>query len=100
MSLKEALDAAHGHEHNEDGTPVTDEQRKARQTAAGGDSSDEAGSGESAKLWKYLTFIFGVLMIVMLLQIISDKQKLKEGLNETIINGDPEEPQTTSEETK
>lgn len=100
MSLKEALDAAHGHEHNEDGTPVTDEQRKARQMATGGDISDETGSGGSAKLWKYLSFIFGALMIGMLLQIISYKQKLKEGLNETIINGDSEEPQTTSEETK
>lgn len=27
LSLKEALDAAHGHEHNEDGSDMTDEQR-------------------------------------------------------------------------
>ena len=30
MSLKEALDAAHGHEHNEDGSIMTDEQKAAR----------------------------------------------------------------------
>lgn len=30
MSLKEALDAAHGHEHNEDGSEMTPEQRAAR----------------------------------------------------------------------
>lgn len=29
MSLKEALDAAHGHEHNEDGSEITPEQRAA-----------------------------------------------------------------------
>ena len=28
LSLKEALDAAHGHEHNEDGSEITPEQRK------------------------------------------------------------------------
>ncbi|WOO42972.1 efflux RND transporter periplasmic adaptor subunit [Rubellicoccus peritrichatus] len=33
MSLKEALDAAHGHEHNEDGSEMTDEQREANRKA-------------------------------------------------------------------
>ncbi|MBS0657219.1 MAG: efflux RND transporter periplasmic adaptor subunit [Verrucomicrobia bacterium] len=36
VSLKAALDAAHGHEHNEDGTEVTAEQKAARGGAAGG----------------------------------------------------------------
>jgi len=31
ISLKEALDAAHGHEHNEDGSEMTPEQRAAKQ---------------------------------------------------------------------
>lgn len=31
MSLKEALDAAHGHEHNEDGSEMTAEQKAARE---------------------------------------------------------------------
>lgn len=35
VSLKAALDAAHGHEHNEDGTEMTDEQRAARARAGG-----------------------------------------------------------------
>ncbi|MGE9295614.1 MAG: efflux RND transporter periplasmic adaptor subunit, partial [Puniceicoccales bacterium] len=44
ISLKEALDAAHGHEHNEDGSEMTPEQRAAkareRREAAGGASSE------------------------------------------------------------
>ena len=31
MSLKEALDAAHGHEHNEDGSEMTAAQKAARE---------------------------------------------------------------------
>jgi cobalt-zinc-cadmium efflux system membrane fusion protein len=45
MSLKEALDAAHGHEHNEDGTPVGPEQETAGEAAHGHDDHDaEAGA--------------------------------------------------------
>ncbi|MBS0658124.1 MAG: efflux RND transporter periplasmic adaptor subunit [Verrucomicrobia bacterium] len=36
VSLKAALDAAHGHEHNEDGTEMTAEQRAAREAASRG----------------------------------------------------------------
>lgn len=43
MSLKEALDAAHGHEHNEDGSEMTEEQKATRE--AGGDGYDH---GEDA----------------------------------------------------
>jgi|GEM_PF-175148 len=39
MSLKEALDAAHGHEHNEDGSEMTDEQRAAKAGAADGSAT-------------------------------------------------------------
>ncbi|MEM9015611.1 MAG: hypothetical protein AAGC68_01260, partial [Verrucomicrobiota bacterium] len=31
MSLKEALDAAHGHEHNDDGSEMTEAQKAARE---------------------------------------------------------------------
>ncbi|MEO0795600.1 MAG: efflux RND transporter periplasmic adaptor subunit [Verrucomicrobiota bacterium] len=47
MSLKEALDAAHGHEHNEDGSEITSEQRAERERH----KHDEAGGhGETGEL--------------------------------------------------
>lgn len=45
-SLKEALDAAHGHEHNEDGSLMTDEQKAARDGGEDG-HGHEAGGGSS-----------------------------------------------------
>ncbi len=48
MSLKEALDLAHGHEHNEDGSEMTAEQRAAREAekaAARGEVPGSSGSG-------------------------------------------------------
>ncbi|MDF1825835.1 MAG: efflux RND transporter periplasmic adaptor subunit [Verrucomicrobiales bacterium] len=48
MSLKEALDAAHGHEHNEDGSEITDVQKAAK---TGVNSNPETGNGESPWFW-------------------------------------------------
>ena len=41
VSLKAALDAAHGHEHNEDGSETTDAQKAARKTAGDGHEHGE-----------------------------------------------------------
>lgn len=50
LSLKEALDAAHGHEHNEDGSLMTDEQKAARAKAQGnGDEGHDDHGGEQGK---------------------------------------------------
>lgn len=57
ISLKQALDAAHGHEHNEDGSEITPEQR-ARKTAA----ADAAKGIASQRLPVFL----GVLSVVLL----------------------------------
>lgn len=45
MSLKEALDAAHGHEHNEDGSEKTPEQIAAEKEADGHDHHDHDHEG-------------------------------------------------------
>lgn len=47
-SLKEALDAAHGHEHNEDGSIMTDEQKAARDGKVGGGGQDHEAHGDGA----------------------------------------------------
>lgn len=48
ISLKEALDAAHGHEHNEDGSELTPEQKSSR---AGKDIHDHGGTDSKALLY-------------------------------------------------
>ncbi|MGJ8724616.1 MAG: efflux RND transporter periplasmic adaptor subunit [Roseibacillus sp.] len=48
ISLKEALDAAHGHEHNEDGSIMTDDQKSARAKAQGLTPEGQGGLGGGA----------------------------------------------------
>lgn len=47
ISLKEALDAAHGHEHNEDGSEMTPEQKKAKGGGASSGGGHDHGHGHS-----------------------------------------------------
>lgn len=64
VSLKEAMDAAHGHLHNEDGTEMTKEQIAAAGT--GHDHHEEHAAG-----WSTLTTFFagtsGLLLVLLLL---------------------------------
>ena len=46
VSLKEALDAAHGHEHNEDGSEMTAEQKAAREAEKAGHAHGAGGDGK------------------------------------------------------
>ncbi len=68
MSLKEALDAAHGHEHNEDGSEMTAEQKKAREAekrvAASGGSSAVSSSS-----WLMIYAIAVTLLLVLVSQL-------------------------------
>lgn len=47
ISLKEALDAAHGHEHNEDGTELTAAQKSAKQAELAGPTAEGSMSWSS-----------------------------------------------------
>jgi len=62
VSLKEAMDAAHGHAHNEDGTEMTEEQHATHE-----DHDHEAPSND----WKTLTIFFastsGLLLVLLIL---------------------------------
>ena len=62
ISLKEALDAAHGHEHNEDGSEMTAEQRAAKAQAAGG-GDQAAGRGSESPIWKIVSGVLFVLLV-------------------------------------
>ncbi len=66
ISLKEALDAAHGHEHAEDGSELTADQKSAKKNAASGDH-DHSGSG---KLNTYLLAAVATLLLLGATQIL------------------------------
>jgi multidrug efflux pump subunit AcrA (membrane-fusion protein) len=63
-SLKEALDAAHGHPHNEDGTEMTKEQIAASGEAGGHDHDHEAAS--KGPLTLFLAIACSVLFLLLL----------------------------------
>lgn len=63
-SLKEALDAAHGHPHNEDGTEMSKEEIAA--SGAGGGDHDHAHGGGGGPLVLFLSIACGVLFLLLL----------------------------------
>jgi hypothetical protein len=65
VSLKEALDAAHGHEHNEDGSEMTPAQKAAREAAKQGAQGGGAASAGSSFMWKVTS---GVLLLLLIFQ--------------------------------
>ena len=63
VSLKAALDAAHGHEHNEDGSEATPAQKAAR--AAGGGDAHEHG-GHLSMLTLFSLVSNGLLLVLLI----------------------------------
>ncbi len=70
VSLKEALDAAHGHEHAADGGELTPEKRAEMAKAKGGGEPHD--HEESSPLWKYIS---GVLFILLLISLFARKSQ-------------------------
>lgn len=72
VSLKEALDAAHGHPHNEDGTEMTAEQLAAQ----GGDDHDHAHGSE----WNQMTIFFaastGLLLVLLIVSMFARRKEV------------------------
>jgi hypothetical protein len=63
VSLKEALDAAHGHEHNEDGSEVTAADKAAREAAKHGAAESSHGD-DGSLLWKIISGVLLLLLVV------------------------------------
>lgn len=65
VSLKDALDAAHGHEHAADGGELTPEKKAemeaAKKGASGGHDHDEGGA---SSMWMYATIILLILLFI------------------------------------
>ncbi|MCH6256154.1 efflux RND transporter periplasmic adaptor subunit [Puniceicoccaceae bacterium K14] len=71
MSLKEALDLAHGHEHNEDGSEMTEEDRRRKREAKQGGEPEK-----SSQPWLlvYAIAISGAFLITLQLFLKARKQ--------------------------
>lgn len=73
VSLKEALDAAHGHEHAADGSELTPEKKAEMDAKKSGASGGHAHAEEGGSpLWMYAT---GVLFVLLLLSIFTKKSR-------------------------
>ena len=73
VSLKEALDAAHGHEHAADGSELTPEKKAEMEAKKGGGDGHGHGDEEGASpLWKYGC---GVLFVLLLLSIFTKRSR-------------------------
>jgi membrane fusion protein, heavy metal efflux system len=62
ISLKEVLDAAHGHEHAEDGSELTPEKRAEIEAAKGGNKDPSARGGVSP-IWMYASCLLFILLL-------------------------------------
>ena len=66
-SLKEALDAAHGHEHNEDGSEVTPEQKAAQEAEHSHDGSGNHGPkgvlDTVIRIWAVIATVMALLWL-------------------------------------
>jgi multidrug efflux pump subunit AcrA (membrane-fusion protein) len=71
ISLKEALDAAHGHEHNEDGSEMTEADRAAKANVGGDYGHDKAGTSHGWVLMVYAGFmtLFSIVLLQRLRQL-------------------------------
>lgn len=77
ISLKEALDAAHGHEHAEDGSELTPEKQaamEAKKRAAAGLPPEKSGGGAS-RVWMAVS---GVLFLLLLASLFTRKSSNPE----------------------
>lgn len=78
ISLKAALDAAHGHEHNEDGSEISADQKKTG--AAGHEHGENDGHGEDGdnSVWKIISAVLALLLIATSLRGRAKDLKRKE----------------------
>lgn len=82
ISLKEALDAAHGHEHAEDGSELTPEKKAAMSAKKHG--GEEHTHEDGSKLWMYVS---GGLFLLLLASLFT---KLRSSSSDEQVTSNPE----------
>jgi membrane fusion protein, heavy metal efflux system len=78
VSLKEALDAAHGHEHAEDGSELTPEKRAEIETRQHANSEAHVHAGTSVSTSPVWMYVSGVLFVLLLLSGFTKKHSSPE----------------------
>ena len=71
VSLKAALDSAHGHEHNEDGSEMTAEQKTRKSIG-----NSEGGGGDKGPLTLFLGILSALLAILLLLSLLMKRSQV------------------------
>lgn len=71
LSLKAALDSAHGHEHNEDGSEMTAEQKTRKSIG-----NSEGGGGGKGPLTLFLGILSALLAILLLLSLLMKRSQV------------------------
>lgn len=74
VSLKEALDAAHGHEHNEDGSEMTGTQKRGKI-----DAGDSAQAGAAAPFPRVTLFSLACNGLLLVLLVVAVQNRASEG---------------------
>ena len=80
VSLKEAMDAAHGHPHNEDGSEMTKEQIAAAEAAghSGHDHDHEEGSGQWTQLTTFFAGTTGLLLLLLVVTLFKGRKAAQQ----------------------
>ncbi len=78
VSLKEALDAAHGHAHNEDGSKMTPEQEAAARSQGPGHDTHENGGAPTWVIW----YAIGSTVLMLLFAQLWWNRRRKEGASD------------------
>lgn len=76
VSLKEALDAAHGHEHNEDGSDVGKDQKTAGHAEGDGHDHRPSGGTKLSGLTLFSLIGNGVLLVLLVIASLRGSQKV------------------------
>ncbi len=73
VSLKDALDAAHGHEHNEDGSEITSTQKQSK----AGDNTDDHSfqKGKSSKWLTYYCIFITIAFFITIQKLWNNRRK-------------------------
>ena len=85
VSLKEALDAAHGHEHAADGSELKAGSKTAAETDGNPDAHGDSHE-EASPLWKYVSGVLLLLLLASLFTKLRPASQDEEGGNAANIN--------------